>query len=186
MDFLNSLWGGVKDFGGGLAGLFTGGSPDAVASGAMNYSGTYLPDSLLGGTLADEGAGTLASSIFGSSPYATTTSLNNAYTGMAANGITPAVNNITIPEVGALAPTTTPGMFDSISGLAGKGMDWVGKNKDGLSAIGALGKGYSDWRTSQIAQDRLDLQDAELNRVNTARAKQQQQSEDIWNRAVHL
>ena len=181
-----SLWGGVKDFGGGLANLFTGsGAADVATSGAMNYGGSYIPDSLLGSTLVDEGAGTLASSMFQGVPNVAAPSLSGAYNGMATNGLAPAASNLTVPILGAATPqAVAPGMLDSVGGLASKGMGWLKDNKDALGAIGSLGKGYSDWRTSQIAQDRLDMQDNELNRVNTARANQQKQSDDIWKRAV--
>ena len=155
-DLFSSISSGISSLGSGLAGFFSGGGSAPISSTAANFG--VLPS--VADSVATDG---LSGSYFSKAVTdAVPNVVSNAPTVEAASKLgTNAVTNLGTPA--------TPGLWDKATGLAGSGMDFLNKNKEGLSALGSISTGYGKLRESQMAQEALNLKKNEINRANAQR-----------------
>lgn len=164
MDWLNSLFGGIKDFGSGLASIFTAptATMDVNQVGDALNSGNAIFDPLKNTVNFTDPMGNIVN-----------TGYMNTNTGSLYNSAEDAAKS--------MAPSAMTGLAGIGSTLAGGVGSALGTINKYAPAIQAVGTGYGAWKQGELGEEAMDLKKDAYNFKKDTILKRNAQSAAAYN-----
>lgn len=171
MEWLNSLFGGVKDFGSGLANMFTG-SAGTNAFLDADKIGDVMNNPALNSTF-DAASNTISYNDLGPDG-----SVIGRFTGHVGNE---GLYNTADAAKSSLSPSAMTGLAGIGSGLAGGLGGALGAVNKYAPALQAVGTGYGAWKQGELGEEAMDLKKDAYNFKKDTILKRNAQSAAAYN-----